>query len=112
MRSNSFFSPVAMFTSTNLLRGVAAFGASAAAFAPPRPPRPARPAGAPAGRDGATMKPSHFESPEMVKVPPPAPPTGNRVSFDASLTLLRTSVASPSLGARRYANHFPSFDNE
>src|SRR5262249_34023436 len=117
IRSNSFLSPVARFTSMNLLRRLALSDAAAPCPPLPRPPppRPAPPPPRPpsplwADRGGAPISPSHFESPDMA-IEPPFSPTGILVSVAPCAVPRTTTVALPSLGATTYANHLPSAES-
>src|SRR5881392_3779218 len=67
------------------------------------------------------LKATNLESPEMASVVLGAAPNGfpaavggspigNRCSVAPLAVCLTTTVASPSLGARTYANHFPSLE--
>lgn len=119
--SNSFFSPVARFTSAILFCAGVALVAPPTAPAPPRPPAPRLPRPPAAADTGYSVNAAQRESPLMTselppppaappRPPPPASPIGYFISLPSAPVERMITVASPSLGARTYANHLPSLD--
>ncbi|MBI1808639.1 MAG: hypothetical protein HYR75_01970 [Gemmatimonadetes bacterium] len=119
--SNSRFVPLARSTTASLagVAGAAPFAAPPGPAPPARAPRPPRP---PVFALAYSMNATHLLFPAIARLGapagPPRPPavagglpTGKRHSLPSALVGRITTSASPSLGARTYANHRPSFDS-